>query len=99
MNNQGAANMDCILQVDNLGKRFNDLIAVDSVSFTVRAGECFGLLGPNGAGKTSTIRMMYGFSPPSSGAIRILGLDIATQWRLIRSRIGSASRTTPLIPT
>jgi len=98
MSNKGADDMDFILRVDNLGKRFNGLVAVASVSFTVRAGECFGLLGPNGAGKTSTIRMMYGFSPPSSGSIQILGLDITTQWRLIRSRIGVCQQDNTLDP-
>ncbi|MDR2549309.1 MAG: ATP-binding cassette domain-containing protein [Desulfobulbus sp.] len=98
MNSKGVDNADCILRVNNLGKRFNGLVAVDSVSFAVRTGECFGLLGPNGAGKTSTIRMMYGFSPPNSGTISILGLDIATQWRLIRSRIGICQQDNTLDP-
>jgi len=91
-------NTDRIVQVENLGKRFNGLVAVDSISFTVRAGECFGLLGPNGAGKTSTIRMLYGFSPPSTGTIRVLGLDVATQWRQIRSRIGVCQQENTLDP-
>ncbi|WP_310601128.1 ATP-binding cassette domain-containing protein [Desulfobulbus sp.] len=98
MNSKGANNTDRILRVDNLGKRFNGLVAVDSVSFTVRTGECFGLLGPNGAGKTSTIRMMYGFSPPTSGTVSILGLDISTQWRRIRARIGICQQDNTLDP-
>jgi ABC-type multidrug transport system, ATPase component len=91
-------NRENILEVENLSKRFNGLAAVDSISFAVRTGECFGLLGPNGAGKTSTIRMIYGFSPPSSGTIRILGLDIATQWRTIRSRLGVCPQENTLDP-
>jgi len=98
MNTLATDNTDCILQVNSLSKRFNGLAAVDSISFTVRTGECFGLLGPNGAGKTSTIRMLYGFSPPSSGTIKILGLDIATQWRQIRSRIGVCQQENTLDP-
>lgn len=93
-----ADNTEYILRVENLGKRFNGLVAVDSISFAVRTGECFGLLGPNGAGKTSTIRMMYGFSPPGSGTIRILGLDVASQWRQIRSRIGVCQQDNTLDP-
>ena len=57
-----------IIKVQGLCKQFNDLTAVDNISFEVRAGECFGLLGPNGAGKTSAIRMLYGFAPMSAGS-------------------------------
>jgi len=87
-----------IIRVDNLGKRFNGLVAVDSISFEVRTGECFGLLGPNGAGKTSAIRMLYGFSPPSSGSLRVFGLDVASDWRQIRSRIGVCQQDNTLDP-
>ena len=48
----------------------------------------FGVLGPNGAGKTSTIRMIYGFSPLSAGSLRVFGLDIGTEWRVVRARLG-----------
>jgi len=87
-----------IIQVEHLSKRFNDLIAVDNISFEVRAGECFGLLGPNGAGKTSAIRMLYGFAPMSAGSLRIFGLDIATEWRRIRARIGVCQQDNTLDP-
>ena len=95
---QTAAAGEPILRVDNLGKRFNTLTAVDAVSFEVRARECFGLLGPNGAGKTSIIRMIYGFSPPGSGSLRVFGLDVATDWRRIRSRIGVCQQDNTLDP-
>jgi lipooligosaccharide transport system ATP-binding protein len=91
-------NTEPILRVENLGKRFNDLVAVDSISFTVQPGECFGLLGPNGAGKTSAIRMIYGFSPPTSGRLQVFGLDVATEWRAIRSRIGVCQQDNTLDP-
>lgn len=92
-------NMDTpILCVENLVKRFNGFTAVDSISFSVNSGECFGLLGPNGAGKTSTIRMMYGFAPPSSGSLRIFGLEVARDWRQIRSRIGVCQQDNTLDP-
>ncbi len=55
--------MQPVIKAENLTKRFQDLVAVDHVSFETQAGQCFGFLGPNGAGKTSTIRMIYGFSP------------------------------------
>ncbi|MEW5801409.1 MAG: ABC transporter ATP-binding protein [bacterium] len=80
--------MDCVIEAENLRKAFDGFIAVDGISFQVNAGECFGILGPNGAGKTSTIRMTYGFSPISSGKLKVFGLDITKRWREIRARIG-----------
>ena len=87
-----------IVQVDHLCKRYDGFTAVDGISFAVQPGECFGLLGPNGAGKTSAIRMMYGFAPPSSGSLRIFGLDVTTEWRQIRSRIGVCQQDNTLDP-
>jgi lipooligosaccharide transport system ATP-binding protein len=87
-----------LLEVHNLSKRYNGLVAVESISFSVHAGECFGLLGPNGAGKTSAIRMIYGFAPPSSGSLHVFGLDIATDWRQIRGRIGVCQQDNTLDP-
>jgi lipooligosaccharide transport system ATP-binding protein len=87
-----------IVEVNNLGKHYNGFTAVDGISFAVQPGECFGLLGPNGAGKTSAIRMMYGFAPPSSGSLRVFGLDVATDWRKIRSRIGVCQQDNTLDP-
>ena len=77
-----------IINVENLTKRFGAFTAVDGVSFQVKPGECFGILGPNGAGKTSTIKMIYGFSPITAGGLQVFGLDIRSEWRNIRARIG-----------
>jgi lipooligosaccharide transport system ATP-binding protein len=79
---------ETVIEARNLRKRYGDFTAVDGISFAVQRGELFGLLGPNGAGKTSTIRMIYGFSPLSGGSLRVFGLDIGTEWRAIRSRLG-----------
>jgi lipooligosaccharide transport system ATP-binding protein len=87
-----------LIEVHNLGKRYNGLVAVESISFSVHAGECFGLLGPNSAGKTSAIRMIYGFAPPSSGSLRVFDRDIATDWRQIRCRIGVCQQDNTLDP-
>jgi len=70
---------DTILQTRDLGKRFDDIVAVDSVSFTIRRGEVLGLLGGNGAGKTTTIGMLLGLILPSQGAISIFGIDMLRQ--------------------
>jgi lipooligosaccharide transport system ATP-binding protein len=87
-----------IIDARNVVKRFGELIAVKGVNFSVGGGEFFGLLGPNGAGKTSTIRMMYGFSPISSGDMLIFGMDIRTDWRKIRSRMGVCQQDNTLDP-
>lgn len=77
-----------IVEAENLRKDFGELTAVDGISFHLMPGECLGLLGPNGAGKTSTIRMVYGFSPMTSGSLKVFGLDIRRDWRAIKARIG-----------
>ncbi len=90
--------MDDIVEAENLTKNFGRIKAVDGISFGIRPGECFGFLGPNGAGKTSTIRMIYGFSPLSGGVLKVFGLDISTQWRAIRTRIGVCQQDNSLDP-
>src|SRR5258707_5275150 len=59
--------------VDGVTKRYGSHIAVDNLSFEVRAGEIFSMLGPNGAGKTSTIRMILDIIKPDAGTIQVLG--------------------------
>ena len=87
-----------IIEVRDLRKSFGGIQAVDGISFRVRKGESFGILGPNGAGKTTTIRMVYGFSPKTSGTLRVFGLDIDTDWRTVRSRIGVCQQENNLDP-
>lgn len=64
------------IQVQNLTKRYGDVVAVDAVSFEVAAGTICALLGGNGAGKTTTIAMLLGLLLPTSGTIRVLGEDM-----------------------
>jgi lipooligosaccharide transport system ATP-binding protein len=87
-----------VIEAIELRKQFRDFVAVDSISFHVLPGECFGLLGPNGAGKTSTIRMVYGFSPMTAGILRVFGEDITSRWRVIRARIGVCQQDNNLDP-
>ncbi len=77
-----------LLHARALTKRFGAFTAVDGVDFDVAPGESFGFLGPNGAGKTSTMRMIACMSPATSGELRVLGMDPATQGPLIRARLG-----------
>jgi len=67
-----------VIEVSGLTKRFGPVTAVDDLSFTVRAGLTTALLGGNGAGKTTTIAMLLGLLLPTSGTIRVLGVDMRT---------------------
>jgi len=77
-----------IIKTKNLTKKFKDLLAVDDVNLEVEESECFGLLGPNGAGKTSLIRMITAVSPPTKGDIWVLGNDLRTHSRQVKSVLG-----------
>jgi lipooligosaccharide transport system ATP-binding protein len=87
-----------IIDAVDLLKRYDHFTAVNGVSFHVDKGECYGFLGPNGAGKTTIIRMIYGFSPVTSGALRIFGMDLREHWREIRARIGVCQQHNALDP-
>ena len=76
------------LVVEDVVKRYGDVVAVDHLSFSVERGEIFGLLGPNGAGKTTTLEIVEGLLRPDSGQVSVLGLDVATRSRDVKSRIG-----------
>jgi len=80
------------IEVERLTKRFGDTVAVDGVSFSVRAGETYGLLGPNGAGKTTLIRLLTTLLPPTSGTARVRGHDLRREKHAVRSSIGTVSQ-------
>jgi ABC-type branched-subunit amino acid transport system ATPase component len=79
---------DSIIKVENLVKRFGTLTAVDSISFTVPAGEIFGFLGPNGAGKTTTISILCTLLKPTSGTAILNSYDVVRQQNQVRQSIG-----------
>jgi ABC-2 type transport system ATP-binding protein len=74
--------------VTDLVKRFGALTAVNGISLTIRRGEIFGLLGPNGAGKTTTFTMCVGLQRPTSGSVRITGVDLDRDLRAAQRLIG-----------
>jgi ABC-2 type transport system ATP-binding protein len=76
------------IKVEKLTKRYGNLLAVNDISFNVRKGEVFALLGPNGAGKTTTVEIIETFRRPTSGIVRLLGMDVTKEKRDIVPRIG-----------
>jgi ABC-2 type transport system ATP-binding protein len=83
-----AAFSGAAIEADHLVKRFDQLTAVDDVSFTVPQGTVLGLLGPNGAGKTTTVRMMTTLSEPTSGTARVAGHDVVRDPEAVRRSMG-----------
>lgn len=77
-----------LLVARQLTKTYGDVVAVDNVDLTVRAGEIFGLLGPNGAGKTTTVTMCTGLLRPTSGSVHISGVDMQQDPRAAKRLIG-----------
>ena len=85
-----------IIVVDSLTKRYDDLVAVDAVSFEVRRGEVFGILGPNGAGKTTTLEMIEGLREPDGGAVVVDGYPVWPDPKAVKRRIGVQLQATAL---
>src|SRR5207344_1353511 len=81
--------MSSIIDVSGLTKSFNEITAVDNLTFTVKENGVYGFLGPNGAGKSTTIRMLLSLIRPTGGEIRIFGLDLATHRSEILQGIGA----------
>lgn len=76
------------LEIDHLVKCYDELVAVDDVSFSLQPGEIFGLLGPNGAGKTSLISVVTTLEEPTSGAVRVFGHDVTKEPKLAKPFYG-----------
>ncbi len=77
-----------MIEIRGLTKRYGDFTAVDHLDLTVPAGEVFGFLGPNGAGKTTTMRMVAGILRPTSGEVRVAGIDLLADPVAAKSRLG-----------
>jgi ABC-2 type transport system ATP-binding protein len=86
------------IKVENLRKHYEDVRAVDGISFEVQEGEIFGFLGPNGAGKTTTIEIIEGYKTADSGCATVLGLDPRRDRHELRERIGLMLQETSLYP-
>ncbi len=77
-----------MIEVNNLSKRFGDVVAVDNVSLTADNGKITGLLGPNGAGKTTTLRTLSGLQKPDAGEALIDGINVTTHLVEAASNVG-----------
>ena len=82
------ASLEIAIKTVDLTKKFDELTAVDHVSFEVWQGEIFGFLGPNGAGKTTTIRMLTTLLKPTEGTAKVWGYDIMKERDAVRKSIG-----------
>jgi len=77
-----------MIELDRVTKRYNRVIAVEGLTLSVLPGEIFGFIGPNGAGKTTTIQMMAGLIAPTSGSVKICGIDMGKEPSLAKKLIG-----------
>jgi ABC-2 type transport system ATP-binding protein len=84
--------------IDNLTKRFEDVIAVNGLSLEIEKGELFGLLGPNGAGKTTVINVLCGLLEPTSGSVRVGGYDVQKEPKRVKEMIGVCVQETAVYP-
>jgi ABC-2 type transport system ATP-binding protein len=84
------------IALESVSKRYGSKPIVHDVSFTVEKGEIVGFLGPNGAGKTTTMRMIAGYTTPTSGRITVAGFDMATQNEAAAHKIGYLPEHPPL---
>lgn len=87
---------EAAIELTGVTKRFGAFTAIDDLSLRVERGEIFGLLGPNGSGKTTTINMISGLSRPTSGGVRVLGIDLLADPRRIRRSLGTVPQENAL---
>lgn len=77
-----------MIEIRDLTKSYGDFVAVDRLTLTVNRGEIFGFLGPNGAGKTTTIRIVAGLSLPTTGEVRVDGIDVVAEPVRAKASVG-----------
>jgi branched-chain amino acid transport system permease protein len=90
-----------VLEVDSIRKEFGGLVAVNDISFSLKAGEIMGLIGPNGAGKSTTFNLITGVLPATRGKVRFLGerLDVLPSREIARLGVGRTFQHVQLLPT
>jgi ABC-2 type transport system ATP-binding protein len=78
------------VELKNVLKRYNELIAVNNISLAIKPGEIFGLLGPNGSGKSTTMKMLLGLVQPEAGSVHVLGLNVKDDSVAVKNLVGYA---------
>src|SRR5690625_3457269 len=79
---------EAIIEIDQLTKKYDDVVAVNNLSLTIERGEVFGLLGPNGAGKSTTILTLLGLSEPTSGSVCVCGVNSTRNPLAVKEKVG-----------
>ena len=87
-----------MIEVENLYKKYGELLAVKDLSFKVEKGKIWGLLGPNAAGKTTTMRILTGYIPATGGKASVAGFDVFEQPNELKKTIGYLPEALPLYP-
>jgi len=87
-----------MIEAHELSRRYGDFTAVEDITFSVQEGEIVGMLGPNAAGKTTTIRMVTGFLPPTTGEVTVAGKDLFSEPRRARRDVGYLPEHVSLYP-
>jgi len=90
--------LSIVIEAKNLEKKFSDVIAVNKINFKVKEGEVFGFLGPNGAGKTTTMKMIQCVSPKTGGDLKVFGLDVNQNSKVIKQEMGVVPQMDNLDP-
>ncbi|HHT95576.1 MAG TPA: ATP-binding cassette domain-containing protein [Clostridia bacterium] len=85
-----------MIEIKNLVKHYGQVVAVDDISFKVKEGEILGFLGPNGSGKSTTMNIITGYLPSTSGTVEVAGYDITTHPEEVKKRIGYLPEQPPL---
>lgn len=85
-----------MIEIQNLTKKYGQIVAVNNISFNVQKGEILGFLGPNGAGKSTTMNIITGYLPATSGTVKVDGFDILTHPDEVKKRIGYLPEAPPL---
>ncbi|MGA3060501.1 MAG: ABC transporter ATP-binding protein [Candidatus Bathyarchaeia archaeon] len=76
------------VEIKDVTKRYNEIVAVNKLNLAINTGEIFGLLGPNGSGKSTTLKMLMGLVQPTAGSVNVLGLDVQTQPVEVKQLVG-----------
>lgn len=76
------------VELKDVTKRYNEIVAVNNLNLTIETGEIFGLLGPNGSGKSTTLKMLTGLVEPTAGSVMVLGLDVQKKPVEVKQLVG-----------